>query len=92
MTRLVPPTFEPLTKPTLRLMTASEIMMARAVGAVITKKHPRCSSMRLLHGRALSENQRYIAEHEAETLRRCVKDLASQLQPHVVELAAGVMR
>lgn len=91
MTRVVPPAFDRNHAPT-RSMSASEIMMARAVGGKITKRHPLCASMRLLHSRALSENGRYIADHEAERLRKCVLELAAELPANIVELATAVTR
>jgi hypothetical protein len=86
-----PPALDRRDVPT-RGMTASEIMMARAVAACpLLKKHADRAEMRMLHVRACSPNK-FITEREAQRLKNFVIAFQVSLEPNIVELATRSTR
>jgi hypothetical protein len=89
--RAFPPALDTQSVPT-RAMTASEIMMARAVAACpLLKKHRDRAEMRALHARACSPDKA-ITEREAQRLRNFVIAFQAVIAPTIVELATGATR
>jgi hypothetical protein len=73
----------------LRLMTADEAQMARAVGSSpALRRHPNRGVIRLLHARTFTA-ARGITEPEAQLLRTMVRELQAHLPAAVVEMAGG---
>jgi hypothetical protein len=86
-----PPALDRRDVPT-RDMTASEIMMARAVAACpLLKKHADRAEMRMLHVRACSPNK-FITDREAQRLKNFVIAFQVSIEPNIVELATGSTR